>query len=271
MAHRYTYPRREEIATQGFDPFRQLDPDAFGAAGSTGLYVPAFPTTYTFLLAVADLDAGDSIIGLRQYLDLLALIGTTDGELTVAPYYPLLQPITEQNPRFRLVDGGDTWILTREPKANAARPRGPVDQDSFRQRDSESAALVYETAAFGGPPFPPGYGSLTAYTPPAIRGTKVLAVRDRRWPWVKQSNQRLDFVSDKPERWRFYCVLTQSDPATRNNPTIPSGSGGYVLTPEQGFVQSFPALARYGWVAGDMIIRRERGPRRRRPKECEDT
>ena len=248
------FPRREEIATAGFDPFRQLDPDAFNAPASTGLLMPALPVTYLALLAVADLAAGDSVIGLRQYLDLLTIIASGE-ESPSAPYYPLPQPVI--SPGFRFIDGGTTWILTRQPKREPSRLRGPVDMDSFIFRDSDGSAVVYETATVNPAPpiFAGTYLAVSAYTPPAVQGTKVLAVRDIRWPWGTQSNDRLQFRCEAPERWRFYCMLTQTNPETRNTPSI-DPSNGYVLPPEQGFIQNYASTARYGWVAGAMIIQR---------------
>jgi hypothetical protein len=264
---RVHFPRREEIATAGFDPFRQLAPDAFGSPASTGILLPPAPGfQYRVLLCSADLDVGDSLIGLRQYIDLVAYVGSGEGG-GGAPIYPVRQPIDDGDPMFRLIDGGDTWTLTREPKVSPPRVQGPFDQDSFIFRDSEGSALVYEAAGFPAlSPFP-GYLGLNAYTPPPMRGTKVLSVRDRRWPWTKQSNRRIDYQCDSPARFRFYVDVLQSNPATRNIPSLTVGDG-YSLPPPEGFLQQTfggpdgPAggLAVYGWVAGAMII--QRGDRR---------
>ena len=259
--------RREEIATAGFDPFRQLNPDAFGFPGSTGILLPASPFTYLVLAAVGDLDRGDSVVGIRQYIDLVSYVGTSTPpppglpDPPGPPWYPLRQTIPD--PMWHAIDGGDTWILTREPKRPTARLQGPLDQDTFIFRDSDSSALVYETAALGVPvfgPLLPGYLALVAYTAPVIKGTKVLAVRDRRWPWTKQANQRIEYECEAPERWRLYVMVTQTNPLTRNRPTF-TCTDNYSLPPQEGFLQqTYGAEAVYGWVAGALII--QRGNRR---------
>lgn len=249
--------RREEIATAGFNPFRQLNPDPFGQPASSGILLPTTPLVYLVLAAVADLDRGDALIGIRQYIDLVSYVGTTSDEELGPPWYPLRQPVVD--PFFSLIDGGDTWILTREPKRPTARLQGPLDSDTFIFRDSDSSALVYESATLGVPalgPLMPGYLSLVAYTAPVIKGTKVLSVRDRRWPWTKQNLDRLSYEAEAPERWRLYVQVTQSDPETRNQPSLDT-SNGYALPPEEGFLQqSYAADAVYGWVAGALVIQR---------------
>ena len=255
--------RREEIATAGFNPFRQLNPDAFGQPADTGILLPTTALSYLVLAAVADLDAGDAVIGFRQYLDLVSYVGTASDETVGPPWYPLRQPVID--PLWHFIDGGDTWILTREPKRPTARLQGPLDMDTFLFRDTDSSALVYETATLGVPvlgPLMPGYLSLVTYTPPVIKGTKVLSIRDRRYPWTNQTMDRLKFEAEAPERWRLYVQVTQSNPATRNQPSFGEPTGNYQLPPEEGFPQqSYAADAVYGWVAGCLVI--ERGNVRR--------
>ncbi len=249
--------RREEIATAGFDPFRQLNPDPFGQPASSGILLPTTPLSYLVLAAVADLDAGDAVIGIRQYIDLVSYVATADEERAAAPWYPLRQPVVD--PFWHFIDGGDTWILTREPKRPTARLQGPLDSDTFIFRDTDSSALVYEMATLGVPvlgPLMPGYLSLVTYTAPVLKGTKILSVRDRRWPWTAQNLDRLSFEAEAPERWRLYVQVTQSDPSTRNQPSF-DVSNGYSLPPEEGFLQQdYADEAVYGWVAGCLVIQR---------------
>jgi hypothetical protein len=130
--------------------------------------------------------------------------------------YPLVRPVVTYNWRF--VDAAWVWTLTREPLSSFMRKIGPFDQDSFMFQDSSSAALLYAFATF--PPFPifPGYLGMTSYTPPALKGSKVLVAQDIRWPFDSpQTNEELWIPVRRPERWRLYCDVVQTDPVNRNS------------------------------------------------------
>jgi hypothetical protein len=247
------HDERNELTAAGFDDFRQLavsgsadDPIAMPAR--TGLRVPpkAVGQAYRFLLAAADLDVGDTLVGLRQGLEIGAMIGNVgDGGAILPPIYPLVRPVVTYN--FRFVDGAQIWTLTSEPLAPFVRQPGPWDQDSFVFRDAGSSALVYATASFPALPLLPGYLGLSAYTPPAMLGTKVIVARDIRWPFDEsQSNQELWQPVDRPTRYRLYCDVLQTNPLTRNSPNLGGGTDVRQvtgLTPETEFVQYVQSLS----------------------------
>jgi hypothetical protein len=272
-----SFPQREELASVGFDAYRQLAPDPFGAPASTGLQVPPLPgVRYRFLAAVGDLGVGDAVVGLRFYSDIAAIFTPTifhevlqySGE---PPYWPIRRPIV--SPMWRFSDGDVTATLTREPRPPVHRVQGPLDQDSFVFDDADSPALVYATAAFPLAPVLPGYLGLSAYTPPAMHGQKVMVIRDLpRYPWESDAVERLNFPSDKPTRWRLYIDVLQSDPDERFEPVLfpsaffPNGPSELAesLCPEDQFLQllaSYPPTsnvpqAQYFSVAGLIIIQR---------------
>lgn len=242
---------RRQVTAAGFDDFRQLAVggtinDPLAAPVSTGLRVPPalVGAAYRFLLCVADLEEGDTIVGIRQGMEIGAMIAMVGDSGILPPIYPLVRPVTTYNWRF--VDGGQVWTLTSEPKAPPYRTTGPFDQESFSWRDAGASALVYASAAFPGSPLLPGYLGLTAYTPPAMQGHKVLTARDLRWPFDSpQADEELWIPVDRPTRFRLYCDVLQTDPVMRNHPTLGTDTNVRQITgnvPEEEFVQYVQGL-----------------------------
>jgi hypothetical protein len=255
---------REQITSHGFDDFRQLVPDGLGAPARTGIRIPPAPYTtigsaYMVLLCSAVLGPGDCLVGIRQGIEIGQ--GIPGGDEFVTFVYPEIRPVVTYNWRFS--DGSTNFILTREPLKPRNSPAGPLDMDSFRFRDAQSA-LVYAAATIpAGPPLP-GYLGLSAYTPPALRGQVVLNVRDLRWPWDRdECNDDLWLEVDKPTRFRLYCLVAQTDPTTRPVVTF-SPSADFPLfaagaVPEETFLQVF-THAIYWAALGRMIVERSSTP-----------
>lgn len=214
---------RDQVMAAGYNEFFQGFPLP---PASTGIRIPLLPLTNTFyrvLCARLDLDDGDAITGIRQGIDIGAIAGTAVEGFPIAPMYPIVRPVV--SPNWTFVDAMWRWVLTREPMSAPQRipATGPLDQDSFVFEDSSSPALVYATAAipvFAGAALPT-YTGLTAYTPPALRGKVKAEIREIRWP-VDQSTPEgnLFFRVERPERWRLYCDVMQTNPTTRNTPTL---------------------------------------------------
>jgi hypothetical protein len=272
---------RQEVTARGFDDFKQGaiaggSADPLAGPYSTGIRIPPAPldVAYRVLCGVAELDAGDMIVGIRQGIEIGAILGEVDDSGNpIAPMWPEIRPVTTYNWRF--IDSAWAWTLTREPLSRFPYRSGPNDRDTFAFRDCSGSALVYETAAFPAVPIYPGYIGLDGYTPPAMRGQKVLTAYDLRWPFDSdQSNEELWIPVHRPERWRLYCDVLQTNPGTRNDP--PNWGGTDVrqiqgIVPEDEFL-SFCLNAVDDLAAGPFVwrahgrliverIKRERGPR----------
>lgn len=268
---------RQEVTAAGFDDFKagvttggSFDP-LYGP-NSTGIRIPPFasPNAYRVLCAVANLDAGDMVVGIRQGLELGAIIGSVDDSGNpIAPMYPLLRPVVTYNWRF--IDAAWVWTLTRQPLAPWSYQVGPNDSDTFAFRDSLSPAMLYAAATFPATPIFPGYIGLNSYTPPAMQGSKVLVARDIRWPFDSdQADDELWIPVRRPERWRLYCDVLQTNPTTRNEPTIGTNTDVRQITglvPEEEFLQFCKPLANLAvapivWRAhGRLVVQRVRKER----------
>jgi hypothetical protein len=258
LIERHRVERIETIST-GFDDFLELlgDPPF-----STGLRVPPLVgPLYRFLACVADLTYGDTVVGLRQFASIAQyLLEPIDGPAP-APAYPEWRPIV--TPGWRFSDTSPlTWIVTREPLTSFHRTTGPLDQDSFLQRDTTGPALVYETAAFPVLPLLPGYLGLSAYTPPPIRGHKVSLLRDIRFPQQQNEFFALKMPITSPTRVRVYVEAEQTNPETRLSTDLSTllsaAQLAFVtgLVPEERFLQDFPAAILHA-VGASLIVDRE--------------
>lgn len=259
-----------QIAARGFDDFRQLNLNPFGAPASEGIRIPQPPPAvgivapYRVLLASADLDPGDAVIGIRQGVQIGAAVPPAGGG--GPPFYPELRDVVTFDWSF--VDGSTQWTVTREPLPGPQQVAGPLDQDTFRQSDG-SCALVYATAHFPMVPTAPGYLGLDGYTPPAMRGHPVLSTDVIRWPYDEdQADHEYRLDVDKPTRVRFYCDVRQTNPAQGGRNAVDLIAGltaqqasvlAAALVPEESFVQLFTA-ARYWRVYGRIIIERRIRP-----------
>lgn len=242
MQHR----TRQEVISVGFDDLLELTtPDPY----STGLRVPPLAAGvpfYRFLACVADLSEGDEVIGLRQFAEMAEYELESGESPPPAPVYAERRPIVTSGWHF-----ADTapmaWTITFERLTNFYRRTGPFDQTSFLQYDTTGPALVYDTAAF--PVFPtlPGYLGLSAYTPPAIRGTVLYELKDIRFPIQQNEFFAIRQPIVGPMRVRVYVDVQQTDPGTRFIPDFATSLSaqqlffaGGAMTPEEQFLQAFP-------------------------------
>jgi len=278
--------RRHEVASVGFDDYL-----ATLGGEATGLRIPAATYAsvegsavrlepYLFLLAVADLVAGDCIVGVEQFLSLCAPQGTPEtpppaGPAApaapppiVPPFYPYERGITDA--LWHPPDGFAEWILTLDRVPPTSRRSGPFDatpsvSESFAFEDSNSSALLYEAAHFPAVPLAPGYLGLDAYTPPGLKGSSVLTVRDIRFPWGQNQFRALREPVHGNTRARFYCRLQQTTPvgATLGTPrmAMPFALNGTTpeaiaaaLAWEDLYLTIFATSAQYFRVAGRIIL-----------------
>jgi hypothetical protein len=250
---------REEVASAGFDDFVQLVGDGFGQAVGTGIRVPPAPNIlYRVLCLVLDLGVCDELVHLGQFATLLfdRSLPVDDGD-TVRWRDQI--PITTEGWQG-LPDTSTTWTVTVQPRAQPRRIAGPFDQDTFVFEDSDTPALVYETAHFPAVPTMPGYLGLDAYTAPPMRGQPILSLRDVRYAWTRNEAWFIRRRAQRPERVRVYCDVVQGNPATRTVPVdgVPGGALPEVITglpPETRFVQVFPG-AIVGKVGARAVLQR---------------
>jgi len=245
---------RHEVGATGFDDFLQLvGGDETGASQWTGIRIPAAPGfRYRCLLSVVDLNPGDAVIGIGQYLELLA--PHNDSEST-PPFYPFVKSVATA--AWRFIDGATTWTLTSENGNGPRHNYDPNEMESFAHRDAQTPALVFETAHFPAVPSEPGYLGLDGYTPPKMLGRAEWSIRDLRFPWGSNGGIDLRLEASANTRIRLYCDVLQTNPATRYNPSL-SGLNPAWLCPEDQFVLgNFPTTARYGRVAGRILFSRK--------------
>jgi hypothetical protein len=257
--------RRSEVWSVGFDDGLQLIGGDQGLTPNwSGLLVPdfaAFPF-YLFLTAAVDLEQGDEVFGIRQYLELGAPF--FGGAGSTPPVSTQVLEVT--TPMWHgFPDGFAMWILTFDGGKRGMRygpfdgpPAGPVS--TFKFEDSDGPALVYESATI--PPMGvatrPGYLGLTAYAPPLILGVSQIALRDVRFAWRLEPVYSMRLVVNARTRVRLYCLLKQTDTSgesTRFIPSIPTASW-QGLCPEDRFVQATIAAGsapRYNRVGGAII------------------
>lgn len=243
---------RLELATVGFDDFAGLAGDPWGGANRTGIRLPALPgVMYRVLGASAQLDEGDVVTHLRQFLTIGAQVPGNSDEPSSPPSYAVEKDVT--SPTWRFPDGWSVWTITLEPLRPPRVRAGQFDSQSFAYDDSDSPALLYETAAFAGGATAPGYLGLTGYTPPAMRGTVAMVFRDMRNPWALLHPKEFRIPIVRPTKVRVYCDVLQTNPGTREipvlfTPTVPV----YViegLRPEDQTLQLYRSTLRY-WATG---------------------
>ncbi len=242
---------RKEIATVGFDDFAILAPDPWGKPVRTGVRIPALPgVRYRILAATAQLNAGDALTHLRQFLQVGAPVGTGTDSPTY-PFYPFVLDVKSSTWRF--TDGETCWTLTLEPNPSYRNTTGPWDQPSFKYDDADGSTMLYATASIPvGGGADPGYLGLTSYTPPPMRGTIIHAWRDVRNPWDRINRHEFRYPIVRPTKARVYVDVLQTNPSTRATPalaTIPNLYNIPGLFPEDNALQLFRPTLRY-WAAG---------------------
>lgn len=245
--------QRAEVFSSGFDDFAEL---TGSPPIATGLRVPPLVgPTYRFLACVAELSDHDELVGLRQFAKIAAYL--FEGDVAAPPFYPEVRPI--ETPGWHFADTASiVWTVTLEPLANFVRAQGPFDQLSFVQYDTTGPALVYNTAAFPLFPILPGYLGLSAYTPPAMRGKRLLRLSDIRFPQTQNEFFAIRRPIEQPTRVRVYIDVQQTNPSTRFVPTVSAPPFPNGLVPEEQFLQDFPSLAVMHTVGAALVFDRNR-------------
>jgi hypothetical protein len=239
--------RRFEVATIGIDDALQgLSTDPFGSTypSAVGLRIPAFTPSstnrYLFLLASRGVSAKESV-RLRGWRQLLK-IGVSPTAESV-PSRPIEFEVT--TPDFRFPDGNVSWHLVREPEFRVVQQRPNTDLPNFAFGDTDTPALLYQTATFsavGGV----GYYmvGMTGYTPPTGRRASWEPIaglgnmHDLRAQWRSSTAwDSLDEYISGPCRVSLYATVLQTNPQTRPDAVFPSPltiSGG--VPPEEAFI-----------------------------------
>jgi len=229
--------RRHEVASAGLDDFF-----ANLTGQNTGLRIPAaavgavsgVPLDYLFLLHSVDVAPGDALVGLAQFLSIAAPQTISES----SALYPFEREVTSV--LWKFPDTFYEFILTEDKVKPSGQASGPFDSDSFVFEDSQTPALLYETVHFPAVPPAPGYLGLDDYSPPGVRGSPVLTVRDLRWPWTDlQSFPSLFLAPNANTRFRFYLRIRQTNPATRFHLPIDATAWSKfpgVFAPEDGYL-----------------------------------
>lgn len=256
--------RRVDMTTAGFNENLQTFGGDFAASmNGTGLRIPVLPhVTYRLLCAKVNLDEGDRIVGVIPWLVIAARIlpAQQAGGAFILPKHV-------ETPSWCFQDTPPVcWTITRRKKTSFRQPTGPLDQLSFRLRDTDDCAVVYETATIPGAPILPGYLGLTAYAPPKIIGAVQFVWRDVRGLWNHDGASHPELCADGPEEWRVYADVFQTDPNVetgRFQPNLPTNGFTPFISPEDGFVaycNTLSSPARYH-TAGVRVVVDKRGGR----------
>jgi hypothetical protein len=249
-------------AASGIDESLQgISTDPFGrnSPGAIGLRIPpVLPDVaaedqprYLFCLASRTLgNAKTTIRGIRQLLTIGVDRSGTDGQ-----ELPYELPVT--SPSWRFPDGNVSWHLVREPNDDL-RTRATAyrsDSTSWRYRDSDQAAMLYESATFAAGAVDPQTGApifynvgLQTYVPPqtfsASHASPIGNLGNMKgiyYPWEPQSDDKLNIVVAGNCRISLYASVLQSNPVTRIKPLGLTASNiiSSGISPEDAFVSNF--------------------------------
>lgn len=242
---------RYEVITAGpnVPEFGFIGADPFNTNVGTGLVVPSTPSAaignarYLMLLARVGFDVGEAgvrLVGIRQYVELIARVPGPNGTTTV-----FRREI--QQPLWHPPDGNITWHVMMIPKG-FRDTRNPANGDGVMFQDSTSPALLFQT--------------LAPYTPPNAGrpwGTPLKAslgnIRDLRYPYRSSRTEReLDIPVPLPIDIGLFVSVRQNDPAT--NPTTAGLTADQfsALTHEDRFLTAFASVAQYGVIAGSLVF-----------------
>jgi hypothetical protein len=259
--------KRFEIAARGIDDSLQgIGSDPYGGISWVGLRVPAhvnLPSTrYLFQLATFDVAHGKRarIVGMRNGWS----IGERQGDLYVNEFWV-------ENPIWKFIDGNVSWHLRRMPlnypMVQRAGPIVPALQN-FAFETSNTAALLYKTAAFAGPTG--FYTTLTDYAPPnagmpwgSAIGASLGTFNDLKVRWNDGADwHALDIPVEGPCRIALYASVLQTNPDSEGGRTKLSVPGRSIaafplgLSAEEQFLQNFPAAIIWR-VAGGLMVEEE--------------
>lgn len=242
---------RFEVVTTGLDPaLRFIGSDPYNTSAYTGLIVPPGSSAsisnarYLFLLARAQFQSGEKgvrLVGIRQYVDLVATIATEG-----SPLQTFHREI--ESPMFHPPDGDISWhVMTMPPTFRDTR--NPANADSFVYQDSLSPALLFQTPA---PYSPPNGGRPWGRSIGASLGN----IHELRYPW---RDNHAEYLLDIPIPLPCDVMLFASVRQNRVG-TNPTGAGMTdrqiaALSIEEQFLINFHETARYGRIAGSLVFK----------------
>lgn len=241
---------RFEVVTAGLDPaLRFIGSDPYNTSAYTGLIVPSASSAsigdarYLFLLARAQFQTGEKgvrLVGIRQYVDLVATIATEG-----SPLQTFHREI--ESPMFHPPDGDVSWhVMTMPPTSRDTR--NPANTDSFMYQDSLSPALLYQTPS---PYSPPNGGRPWGRSIGASLGN----IHELRYPWRdNHAEYLLDIPIPIPCDVMLFASVRQNRVGT--NPTGAGMSAAQIasLSREEQFLVNFHETARYGRIAGSLVF-----------------
>lgn len=224
-----------------------------GDIGATGVTVPAAPSApgerYLIRLCGFEIPGGyrARILGIRQLVLLRAEV-VIENESPPSEEFQLPIEIEQESPLWAFPDGNVSWHLVQVPDDAFGLGYDPAGQANGRSpsMNSLSSAEVYIVGGTGKSIIPLG-------TPVANLATW----RDIRYPWGNTTwNQDTRVVG--PGKVILYASVKQTDPATRPIRRSPLDLGA--IRKEDRFLLEYPDSARYGRIAGALMVECDGGP-----------
>lgn len=223
-----------------------------GDIGATGVSIPAAPSApgnrYLIRLCGFDIPGGFTarICGIRQLITLRAEVVIVEESPPSEEFQAPIQ-IEQESPLWTFPDGNVSWHLVQVPDDAFKNNYDPV-QVSGRSpvMNALSSAEIYVPGTTPKSVVPFG-------TPVANLGTW----RDLRYPW--SNNQwTLDNRVVGPGKVILYASVKQTNPETRPVRRSPLDLGA--IQREDRFLLEYPDSARYGRVAGALMVEFDGGP-----------
>lgn len=241
-------------ALQGLstDPYGRNIPSAVGLRVppvlSGGITPPAQPR-YLFALATREIKADTVIRGIRT-----AVTIGVDASSDANRVLPIEFPVT--SPWWRFPDGNVSFHLIRESTDVTTLQMPSTNAASWRYKQTDQPAMIYDTATFSAGSFNPQTGAplfypvgLTAYKPPDINNIwqpigNLGNMKGVLFPWEPQSDNKLNIPVVGNARITLYASVLQTNPTTRLTASLPDAAGFYPngLGPEDAFVASWTGL-----------------------------
>jgi len=242
---------RFEIVTAGpSSEFGFIGSDPYLTNVGTGLVVPTAPSAsiggarYLMLLARASFNASEAgvrLVGIRQYAELTATITDEDtGQVN-----RFRREI--RSPLWHPPDGDISWHVMVINKVQRDT-RNPANADGVIYQDALSPALLYQTLG----PYTPPNGGRPWGTPLAASLGNMHDLRYRSRS--DQSERLLDIVIPAGCDVCLYVSVRQNDPATNPSDGLLTDNQFAALSPEDQFLLSFSANARYGSIYGALAF-----------------
>lgn len=259
---------RYEVVTVGRNQeFEFVGSDPYATNVGTGLVIPSTPSSaignarYLFLLARASFGTGEQtstwhgtrLVGIRQYVDLVARIPARTAPLGLESGPPVGSTVTFrkeiESSLWHPFDGNISWHVMIMPVAQR-QTRHPSNADSLIFQDAKSPALLFQTP-------PP------AYTPPNGGrpwgnpiGASLGNIHDLRYRWRdEKSEDVLDIPIPVPCDVALFASVRQNDPTLNPTLDVAADCGPFgALGPEDQFVVAYPTFAQYGSIAGALVF-----------------